>query len=69
MVYTELIPQCQNVEFTLDASPPDSKIVTVSFELEENGVRTKYEVNSSLRNRPEHLLDNSGEIVQEDDDE
>ena len=69
---TSLIPQksqCSNVTFYLDApgSPPNSKIVSITFDLLENRVTSKYQINAALRARAANLLDASGNIVSDDD--
>ena len=66
--YTNLIPQCSNAQFLLDTSAPQTQFVSVSFDLEENGVTHNYQINTSLRSWAGHLLDGSGEIVSGDDD-
>lgn len=43
-----LIPQCRNVEF-VHWEPPDTKLVSISFELEENNVWHKYQISATLR--------------------
>ena len=44
-----LIPQCRNVQFVLDSTPPDTKSVSILFELEENGVWHKYQISATVR--------------------
>ena len=44
-----LIPQCRNVQFVLDSAPPDTKFVSISFELEENDVWRKYQISAAVR--------------------
>jgi type II secretory pathway pseudopilin PulG len=68
VTYVSLIPQCSNVEFLFDASPPNSEFVSISFGLVENGVVRSYQISTGLRGRAGHLLDGSGEIVAGDDD-
>jgi prepilin-type N-terminal cleavage/methylation domain-containing protein len=67
--YSPLIPQCSNVTFYLDvpASPPKSKLVSIAFDVVENGVSSHYEVTEALRARAANLLDGSGNIVPDDD--
>jgi len=66
--YAVLVPQCSNVEFGfLPALPPQSRFVTISFDvLENNAVRT-YQTNATVRGWAGHLLDGSNEIVSDDD--
>ena len=66
-----LIPRCRNVQFRFDepALPPTKrKFVSISFELVENGVVRQYQINAALRAWAGHLLNDSGEIVNSDDD-
>jgi len=65
--YTALIPQCGNVQFHCDASPPDSEFVGISFELIENDTARQYQINAALRCRAGHLLNGSGDIAGDDD--
>ncbi len=67
--YTRLIPQCSNVTFYLDvpSSPPNSTIVSIAFNVVENRISSKYQVNAALRARAANLLDASGNIVSDDD--
>jgi len=62
-------PQCSKVEFYLDDpnSPPNSKIVSITFDLLENRVTSKYQINAALRARAANLLGASGNIVSDDD--
>jgi type II secretory pathway pseudopilin PulG len=66
---TRLIPQCSNVTFYLDDAdlPPNSKIVSVAFNVVENRISSKYQINAALRARAANLLDASGNIVPDDD--
>jgi prepilin-type N-terminal cleavage/methylation domain-containing protein len=66
--YVGLVPQCSNVQFSFDVLPPSSKFVSVSFDLVENGVVRRFQINAALRGWAGHLLDGSGEIVGSDDD-
>ncbi|MFH1718503.1 MAG: prepilin-type N-terminal cleavage/methylation domain-containing protein [Planctomycetota bacterium] len=70
--YTTLIPQCSNVQFGfLDALPTspkfDSRFVTISYDIVENGTTRKCQISATLRGRAENLLDASGNIVSDDD--
>jgi len=65
--YVALIPQCNNVQFQLYQSPPDSNFVSISFDLVENETIRRYQVNAALRGRAGNLLDGSGNIVSDDD--
>jgi len=62
-----LIPRCRSVQFVPDSAPPDTKSVSILFELEENGVWHNYQISATLRGWAGHLLDGSGNIVSDDD--
>jgi prepilin-type N-terminal cleavage/methylation domain-containing protein len=65
-----LIPQCSNVQFRFDepALPPTKrKFVSISFDLVENGVARQYQISAALRGWAGNLLDESGNIVNDDD--
>jgi type II secretory pathway pseudopilin PulG len=66
--YVSLIPECGNVEFALDVVPPYSRLVSISFDLDENGITREYEISSRVRSWAGHLLDASGEISGDDDE-
>jgi hypothetical protein len=67
--YVPLIPQCANVQFRWDANPPRTRLLDVSFDLSENNLTRRYEINTALRAWAGHLLNASGtEIVNGDDD-
>ena len=66
--YTNLMPQCSNVQFGFDELPPSqSEFVTISFDVVENGIARQCQINAALRGRAENLLDESGDIVSDDD--
>lgn len=69
VTYVPLVPQCSNVQFYLDDpdTPPNSRFVTISFKVVENGVTRQCQINATLRSRAENLLDGSGNIVSDDD--
>lgn len=66
--YTQIIPQCANVEFVLDVPPPDSRFVGIWFDIVENGVTRRYQINAAINSWSGHLLDGVGEVVNSDDD-
>lgn len=66
--YTQLIPECTNVLFEFDTAPPETRFVSISFEIPEDGIVRRYQINGFLRGWSEDLLDESGEIVTGDDD-
>ncbi len=67
--YTSLVPTCSNVTFYLDdtVSPPNSRIVSITFNLLENGVTSNYQISDVLRARAANLLGASNNIVSDDD--
>lgn len=62
-----LVPDCANVEFLFDVSPPDTRLVSISFDISEDDVVHHYQMNAGVRGWAGNLLD-SGEIVSGDDD-
>ena len=66
--YTNWIPDCQNVVVAVDETPPLSKTAYISFDMEEGGVLHHYQITASLRSWAEHLLNDSGTIVTDDDE-
>ncbi|MHC4556018.1 MAG: prepilin-type N-terminal cleavage/methylation domain-containing protein [Planctomycetota bacterium] len=65
--YTRLILQCSNVQFGLDVLPPQSGFVSVSFDVVENDIGRQYQITAALRGWAGNLLDDSGNIVSDDD--
>jgi prepilin-type N-terminal cleavage/methylation domain-containing protein len=63
-----LIPQCSNVEFQFDVTPPRSQFVSISFDLVENGVTRQYQISAALRGWAGNLLNEAGDAVESDDD-
>lgn len=66
--YARLIPACQNVQFTLDAAPPYTRRLTISFGLDENGTVHPYEISVVLRAWAGNLLSSDGTSLVSDDD-
>ena len=66
--YTLMIPQCSNVEFLFDVSPPNTGFVSVSFDIVENNLTRRYQINAAIHGWSGNLLDGIGEIVSSDDD-
>lgn len=63
-----LIPECSNVQFQFDQSPPQANFVSISFELVENETTHEYRIDAALRSRAANLLNSTGtEIVSDDD--
>ncbi len=70
VTYVPLIPQCSNVQFYLDdpGTPPNSRLVTISFDIVENGIARQYQINAMLRGWAGNLLDEGGNNIVSDDD-
>ncbi len=61
------LPDCSEVTFTI-WDPPANKYLNLTYKLTENGVATKYQVNTRLRCSADNLIDYSaGQIVGDDD--
>ena len=69
VTYVPLIPECSNVMFYLDDpdSPPQSRLVTISFDVVENGIARQCQISATLRGWAGNLLDEGGNIVSDDD--
>lgn len=66
--YAVLVPVCSNVQFGfLPELPPRSKFVTISFDIAENNAVHSYQINAALRGWAGNLLNDSNEIVSDDD--
>ncbi|MHC4084033.1 MAG: prepilin-type N-terminal cleavage/methylation domain-containing protein [Planctomycetota bacterium] len=63
---TRLVPECSNAQIVLDSSPPWS--VSLSFDLVENGIVRQYQISAALHSFSGNLLDESGEVINSDDD-
>ena len=61
------LPDCSEVTFTI-MDPPANKYLNLTYKLTENGVATKYQVNTRLRCSADNLIDyGAGQIVGDDD--
>ncbi|MHC4286071.1 MAG: prepilin-type N-terminal cleavage/methylation domain-containing protein [Planctomycetota bacterium] len=65
---TRLVPECSNAQIVLDSSPPWSRSVSLSFDLVENGIVRQYQISAALHSFSGNLLDESGEVINSDDD-
>jgi len=65
---TRIIPQCSNAQIVLDSAPPWSRSVSLSFDIIENGIVRQYQINTALHAWSGHLLDDSGDVINSDDD-
>lgn len=66
--YIQLVPDCSGVRFTYDAAAPQTRTVTVYFNLTENGTTNGYQVGANLRGWAGNLLNEYGQLVSQDDD-
>ncbi len=68
--YTTMIPECSNVQFGFDVFPAlpalASRLVSISYDVVENGITRQCQINATLRGRAGNLLD-GGSIVSDDD--
>ncbi len=55
------------MQFGFDELPPNSRFVTISFDIVENGIARQCQINATLRGWAGNLLDGSGNIVSDDD--
>ena len=63
----QVIPQCSNVQFNIDVSPPQSRFISISFDIVENDISHQYQIDAVLRGRAGNLLDIDGGITSDDD--
>ena len=68
VTYVILIPQCSNVNFSFDVSPPNSNFVSISFEIVENDIVRQYQISAALRGWAGNLLSSDGSSIVSDDD-
>jgi len=66
--YTVLAANCRGVQFGYDALAPESRFVSVSFELMDNGGYGQYEVSACLRGSASNLLTDGTGVIASDDD-
>lgn len=69
---TCLLSNCKGVDFYLHIPPPYTKppytdLVKITFKMTENKVDHNYQINTALRGWAGNLLDESGNIVNDDD--
>jgi hypothetical protein len=55
------------VQFSLDVIPPNSRFVSIAFDVLENDIVRRYQINAVLRGWAGNLLDGSGNLVSDDD--
>jgi len=66
--YTTMIPQCSSVVFSVDTAPPDTRFVSISFDIMENQAVRHYQIAAGLNGRAGHLLNSNGTAIVSDDD-
>ena len=52
----EIYSQCQNVQFFTDVVPPDTKLVSILFNLVQDGETESYQITASLRCSDKHYV-------------
>ena len=62
-----LLPECSNIEFNFDVMPPKSKFLNIKFDITENNGERQYEINAAIRSSNSNILNESGEIISDDD--
>ncbi len=68
VTYVPLVPQCGNVQFSFDVAPPNSRFVSIAFDVLENDIVRQYQISAVLRGWAGNLLDGSGNNIVSDDD-
>ena len=63
-----LLAECSNVEFRVDSAVPQSRFVSILFDVAENEVEHQYQINAAVRGWAGHLLDADGDSIVSDDD-
>ncbi|UCG46872.1 MAG: prepilin-type N-terminal cleavage/methylation domain-containing protein [Phycisphaerales bacterium] len=66
--YVDLIPECSSVQFSFDVPVPETRLVSISFKLVENGVVRTYETTARLRGWAGNLLNPAKSSIVSDDD-
>ena len=52
---SEVYNKCRNISFAYDVESPDTRFVTVSFDITENGQSQRHSINAHLRASDAHL--------------
>ena len=63
-----LVPNCSNVQFSFDSTPPLSKFMSISFNVVENGASCQRQISGNLRGWVGNLLNSSATAIVNDDD-
>ncbi len=70
VTYVPLVPQCSNVQFGfLPELSPQSRFVSISFEVLENEIVHQYQINAALSGWAGNLLNDTGDSLVESDDD
>jgi len=64
---TRLIQSCSNISFTLDKAAPRTEFVSISFDLDVDGISQTHQINAKLKCWADNLLSSSGTLVSDDD--
>ena len=64
---TKLITSCSNISFTLDKATPNTKFVSISFNINVNGISQNYQINAKLECQAANLISSTGSLVSDDD--
>jgi hypothetical protein len=65
---TTLIEKCYGIKIVLDEYPPYTRLVNITFNIEEHNQVRKYQINANLRCWAGNLIKTSSELVTQDDD-
>ncbi len=64
--YTVVVPECSNVQFDLDILPPQSGLISITFDIVENNIVRQCQIIGKARSPAVNLL-NEGNITSDDD--
>ena len=65
--YINLLSRCGNIKFKYDKTPPECGLLNISFQVNDNNNTCLYEINTALRGKRYNLLDESDNIISDDD--
>jgi len=66
--YTTLVDECTAVQFAYDQLPARTQLLSISFDVAEDGIARRYQITAALRGRAENLLNQTGDALVSDDD-
>ncbi len=64
--YTVIVPECSDVRFNFDVLPPQSKFVSITFNIVENNIVRQCQITGKVRGPAINLL-NEDDITSDDD--